>query len=370
MIIQPKPSTNSTLPPKIGVQKNAQHVFTVHFGGRHLKVMSYNVCDLIQIPRSRQEREKAKAVGSIIQRENPDILALQECGPLEVLQHINDKYFNRAYNQVVYSEIHGRHRLAILIKPGIDVEAVISHVGHRLPKGKPVPAGLRTTGFERDFLQANLLIPATKDNQAFALTMFNTHFKAGVDGGGKRLHEAQCASDVITQELSGKHNPAGVKKRILVVGDLNVTPTNPAGRRVLNTLAGLEDKRPDNDLVNLVAQSWPNQVLRSHIAGGQRDHSFANEALAKDVLNTKIVGDFSRVWPWRIASDHLPVVTDIFIPSPVAATQANAFPKLSDLVISHPGSASPRQANPRQDRVKRVSQLRGPARIAKLVAMA
>jgi endonuclease/exonuclease/phosphatase family metal-dependent hydrolase len=311
------------------------------FSGNSIKVMSYNTenfFDNIEDPNTNvrdiqwaKSEKSIKALAEVIQKEKPDILALQEVENERVLQDLNQNHLGGQYNKIVMYPTNDQRgiRVAYMCKNNVKVVDSKSHRNEKI-NGNPV--------FARDLLEATF-----ETESGSQITLFNTHWKSmapsfnkdekgKLRGKGKfksknkgkafrasgekvdaeamttprRMNEAKTANRIIEQKIDQNPNI-----KIMMVGDLN-TLHSRHGEKVLTVLRDPQDPNPNHRLVEVLEKDGdipPTHEGGKHYPDSKLDYCFVSPNL---VNNTKayVAGQMGQN-PWKTASDHLPIVAVI-----------------------------------------------------------
>jgi endonuclease/exonuclease/phosphatase family metal-dependent hydrolase len=300
----------------------------LQFAANTVKVMSYNAenfYDQLEDPKTKvrdiqwaKSLKSIRALGQVIQGENPDIIAFQEIENEQVLKNFNQKHLGGAYpNVVIYPTNDPRGiRVAFMFKNSVKLINSKSHREETGPNGEPI--------FSRDLLEATFETP-----QGTRLTLFNTHYRS-MNGGEaettpRRLLQAQRTKEIIEQRI--RQNPDA---KILFVGDLN-TLHSEHGQPVLDVLTDANDPNPAHRLVELLEKDGTIPVTHE---GGTRhpdsklDYVYATPNLVSQT-SARVVGQVGQK-PFAAASDHLPIV--ITYTEAEAPVQAEPAPPRADIL--------------------------------------
>lgn len=281
------------------------------------KLMSYNVQDFYQTPKNKQAKSKEAiaALAEVIERENPDVIALQEVGDKGLLNRFNLNQLKGRYPNIVSNPVWAKsqHQLAFLSKGNIKIVDTKSHWKDfcKLSQGAAV----------RDLLEATF-----ETDTGYRFTVFNSHLKSMRGGEAKtapvRLKEAKAAANLIREYLD-KHPDS----HVFITGDLNSHFDSEDGKPVIETLERLG--RPDEDPVFTEVTSKDSRRKPTNRAFGfpdsKLDYTFTSKELTPLVRKAYVAGDFDES-PWQKASDHLPLVT-VF---EEGESQAMPLPALTD----------------------------------------
>jgi endonuclease/exonuclease/phosphatase family metal-dependent hydrolase len=277
------------------------------FAGNQIRLMSYNArmfYDNAQHPASPindrivpKSPKSIKALAQVILENDPDIIALQEVENAKVLQQLNRIHLKGKYPNIIISSAKitdGRGvRVAFMAKDTVKLIDSRSHLD-KLYNGKPI--------FRKDLLEATF-----ETDTGYRFTLFNAHFKSMRGGEDRtmpiRLDEARTAAGIFNEKF--RQNP---EVKLMVMGDLN-TLQSAYGKPVLAALSGKEDNDPVNDLTEVLEKDgWQPWTHNGGSHGYSKlDYAYASSALAQDVQQAYVSGRF-RKRPWKLASDHLPVM--------------------------------------------------------------
>jgi endonuclease/exonuclease/phosphatase family metal-dependent hydrolase len=263
-------------------------------------LMSYNAQDFYQTHKNThvKSKEAIDALAEVIEKENADVIALQEVGDKGTLNQFNLSHLKGQYPNIVCNPVWARsqHQLAFLSKGNIKIVETKSHWKEfcKLSQGEAV----------RDLLEATF-----ETDTGYQFTVFNVHLKSMRGGKEKtapvRLKESHAAARIIQQHL--KEHP---NAHVFITGDLNTHHDTKEGKPVIENLErlGQMDEEPFFSEVMLK----DNFQKPTHRAVGfpdsKLDYTFSSKALTPLVLEAYVAGDFDQD-PWRKASDHLPLVT-------------------------------------------------------------
>lgn len=281
----------------------------MHSGPITLRLMTYNICngfDGFDDPElddgPAKSPESLEAVASVIQAANPDVIALQEVENDSVLDDL------AAYHQLSRKFPH-RALISGGDRRGLDV-ALLS----RYPISTSKLHSERIVGWRgkmpvrsrRGLLQCDIQLPLGK-----TLRVFVNHLPCLRDDARKserlQFEEATTFREIITEQ--SQSYPAHFQ---VVMGDFN----SLEGSRVLDLLT--EHKRYPR-LVNTSANLPPSYGHRfddpGHWLSNRIDHILCDTELARHVVSSETF----RHPVEKMASDHLPVITDFQLPGPQAA---------------------------------------------------
>jgi endonuclease/exonuclease/phosphatase family metal-dependent hydrolase len=294
--------------------KNVLHVPVLF--GRDVKIMSYNAHNLGLDTSPRDNSAKSLyARAQAILLEDPDVVAWQEVASKQALEQLNQKYLKGQYPNVVVlntNDPRGIH-VGFMSKKALKVVDTRTHTHLQNKAGEPV--------FKRDFLGVTFETEA-----GYRFTVYNSHFKSMRGGEAQtmpvRLLEAQTGADIIKQQML-----ADPKANIMVVGDLNTKP-GPLGWPVLDALSRRNESDPTYKLTEVLRPN-DGSHWQPTWKGGKRenklDYMYVNDAFKTAVKKAYVGGSFWK-WPWKEASDHVPVVSIVDTPDAVAKPVGAAGP--------------------------------------------
>ena len=265
------------------------------------KLMSYNVENFYQLPQSTHAKPEAsiQALADVINREEPDVIALQEVGDKGLLTGFNVKYLNGRYPNVVSKPVwvKSQHQLAFMTKGNIRVVDTKSHWKDfcKLSHGAAV----------RDLLESTF-----ETESGYRFTVFNAHLKSMLGNEKRtapvRLKEATAVAAILRTRLEAEPDA-----HIVLTGDLNAFYNNDAGRPVIETLQRLVREHGDVALSEVTLkdnQETPPTIRSQGYPDAKLDYTFTSKALTPLVRQAYVAGRFEES-PWKEASDHLPLVT-------------------------------------------------------------
>lgn len=291
---------NSIIIPKSNLVK-----IPLTFGGRGLKqvtVMSYNMLNMTENatwygkPKKGKSAEGIRALGEVIKREDPDIIAVQEVQNSDVLQKFSTQELAGGYSVVCPSSSGSRGLpTGIMYKNDIELAEWKTHAP-KTPKGEPI--------FMRDLLQANFKFK-TPDGCEETMIVLSAHYKAMVGGEAKttpqRVQEAQATAKIIAKIK--RENP---DSKVVLMGDLNFKADTTYGKQVMAAL--LSEKDANNlPVITEIFGENPPPTHQFKNQGNKLDYIFVTQNLKRDLLEARVSGKFG-VAPWSLASDHLPPV--------------------------------------------------------------
>ncbi len=283
------------------LSKSDSPVSYLYFAGAERKVMSYNALNFFRSSRGLRKKPKSiAALADVIKKEDPDVIAFQEVGDRSVLENFNNQHLNGQYPNVVIFPIGGFQRgirVAIMSKANVKVIDAKSHWEEQ--------CGTLENCGKRDFLEATF-----ETDTGYQFTVYNAHFKS-MRGGEKetmpkRMSEARVAARIVDEQLT--HDP---NANIIVAGDMNTHFATKYGNPVIRTLTLVDDNNPDNDLTEVMLKD--EQPDPTHRGGGRYqpsklDYTFVSKNLLPQLREAYVAGRFDKN-PWKLASDHLPLVT-------------------------------------------------------------
>ncbi|WP_373532674.1 endonuclease/exonuclease/phosphatase family protein [Vampirovibrio sp.] len=263
-------------------------------------LMSYNAQDFYQTPKNRQIKSQAaiRALAEVIEKENPDVVALQEVGDKGILNQFNIRHLKGQYPNIVSNPVWAKsqHQLAFLSKGNIKVVETKSHWKEfcKLSQGAAV----------RDLLEATF-----ETETGYRFTVFNSHLKSMRGGEGKtapvRWKEANAAAQIIQRHLQDRP-----EAHVFITGDLNTHYDSNEGKPVIEALERLG--QPDGEPLFTEVTLKDNAQKPTNRAFGypdsKLDYTFSSKALTPLIKAAYVAGNFEEA-PWREASDHLPLVT-------------------------------------------------------------
>jgi endonuclease/exonuclease/phosphatase family metal-dependent hydrolase len=263
-------------------------------------LMSYNAQNFYKTSRNThlKSQEAIEALAEVIEKENADVIALQEVGDKGILNEFNLNHLKGQYPHIVSNPVWARsqHQLAFLTKGNIRVVETRSHWKEfcRLSHGAAV----------RDLLEATF-----ETETGYRFTVFNAHLKSMYDGEAKtapvRLKESSAAARIIQRHL--KENPDA---HVFITGDLNTLYDTEDGKPVIENFErlGQIDGEPVFSEVMLKDHLDEPTNRAPGFPDAKLDYTFSSKALTPLVRVAYVAGDFDQN-PWRSASDHLPLVT-------------------------------------------------------------
>lgn len=271
--------------------------------------------------------ESVKALGAVIRRENPDILAVQEVESTRILERFNQQELEGKYNVIcspTTSDTRGI-RTGILYKK--DIELVDWKLySPKDAKNNPI--------LIRDLLQGTFNVK-TPDGCKEEVVVLSAHFKAMRGGEAKttpqRVREANTTAGVIQALL--KDNP---KRNVVLMGDLNFKADNKYGKQVMDALLAPKNAQNQPNITEFFSpQAPPPPTHRYQKQESKLDYIFVSNSLYRDKIEARVSGQFG-VTPWVQASDHLPPVGVVktrcqhqvnFRGKPLPAAVALSFPE-------------------------------------------
>lgn len=270
------------------------------------KLMSYNAESFNGFGKRNNPKIKAKAtaLAEVIEKESPDVIALQEVGGRKLLSDFNQQYLKGAYPNIVTYWVpnQGAMQVAMMSKQGIEIEDSKSHwkevCSNRLYEGK------------RDFLEATF-----KTGTGYQFTVFNAHLKSmrgdEAQTAPARMQDAKTAAAILKKFLASKP-----KAHVLVTGDFNALHQTPLGKPIIDTMMYLEQTPdPQNQSQPVFSEVFlkdgkadPTENSKGRFPNAKLDYTFTSRALTPHVKQAYVAGQFDQE-PWSKASDHLPVIT-------------------------------------------------------------
>jgi len=243
-----------------------------------LTLMTYNVHRCT----GRDGRISPPRISEVIGQGSPDVIALQEldCG----LVRTGSVDQARVIADFLKMQFH--FHACLQMEEGFYGNAVLSRLPLRLVQAKPLPTLPARSRLERRGA-VWVEIPAG----SLRVQVINTHL-----GLSRRERLAQA------ETLTG---PAWLKNPrcrppVILCGDFNALPGSPVYRLVRNILA---------DAIRLGNSRRPSRTWPSHLPLFRIDHVFVSrefQVRRSTVLRTPLA---------RVASDHLPVVVELMLPS-------------------------------------------------------
>lgn len=301
-----------------------------------IKIATYNIenfmkCfDQEQLPeRSREKTELFRdyedihEVKSVISAIDPDILVIQECCNQEMLDRFNARWLNGkfAYVKVFLGNRPGQW-LAMMAKPGYKAHDVRMFWQVKDKINDPKVRGTKQhEGLERE----NLLFPR---GPAFVLfsTPAGTKIWIGVTHVKSKYNNSQAVTEwrireiETTRQICANLLNENLTEYLLIAGDFNddfgmdyherkigkdavaMMLTGQKAEKLLSPTKQLYER--DNSLATYHCRLKPPKY-RSFI-----DHVFVSQALQGNVTAVKVVDMHVA----EVASDHLPVLTEIKLP--------------------------------------------------------
>lgn len=275
------------------------------------RVATYNLENYVDDPASKRplksEASREKLCENI-QALNPDVIAVQEMGSLNLLMDLRERLSKRGLEYPEYEFVNGWDKniyVAILSK--FPIVARRSHTNENyLLRGR------------RFYVSRGIGEIDIQVNEEYKFTMFVCHLKSKLaigeaDESEMRLKEAEIMRELINTRFAENPNA-----NILVAGDFNDTKDSPSTRAILgrsNSKIGLVDARPaEKNGDNLPSEKKgypPRNITWTHFYGkddvySRIDFIFISKGMAKEW-----VGDETYVLAvpnWGLASDHRPIV--------------------------------------------------------------
>jgi endonuclease/exonuclease/phosphatase family metal-dependent hydrolase len=269
----------------------------------HHKLMTYNVENFVRTSKGKsiKSAESIQALGEVILKEDPDVIALQEVGDESLLEEFNRKVLHDKYPNIVCpAAADPSHiRVAMMSKAAIRVLDKQSHL-------KEMSAGANYSN-KRDFLETTF-----KTETGFRFTVYNAHCKS-MRGSEEhtapiRLQEVRNAAAILKA-----HFTQAPKAPVLVVGDFNTLHDSPFGKPIIEILTHLGGNVEHEPLLSEVmmkdGKEDPTHNGRGFYPNTKLDYIFASRSMTPQIRKAYVAGDFTQK-PWNIASDHLPYVTE------------------------------------------------------------
>jgi endonuclease/exonuclease/phosphatase family metal-dependent hydrolase len=263
-------------------------------------LMSYNVQDFYRTHKNKQVKspEAIDALAEVIEKENADVIALQEVGDKGILKQFNLKHLKGRYPNIVSSPVWARsqHQLAFLSKGNIRIVETRSHWKEfcRLSHGAAV----------RDLLEATF-----ETDTGYQFTVFNVHLKS-MQGREEKTAPVRLKESIAAARIIHRHCKEHPDAHVFITGDLNTHYDTEDGRPVIENLERLGelDKEPVFSEVMLKDHLQEPTNRAVGFPDSKLDYTFSSKALTPLVREAYVAGDFDQE-PWRKASDHLPLVT-------------------------------------------------------------
>lgn len=241
-----------------------------------LRIMTYNVHGCVGM----DGKLDAQRIARLIARARPDVVALQE------LDEGRARSYGMDQAQLIarYLEMEFHFHAAISIKEERYGDAILTRLPHRLVKAGPLP-GLAG----KPHLESRGALWIAIDLHGKELQIINTHL--GLDRRERMAQvEALLGRDWLAHEQC--------RGPVLLCGDFNALPSSPAYRRFARRLKDVQTEAQDHRPQSTFFGRFP--TLRI-------DHIFISPGL--EVISAEIPGSELA----RLASDHLPLVTEIRI---------------------------------------------------------
>ena len=243
-----------------------------------LRVMTYNVHSCIGM----DGRLSPERIARVIAEYSPDIVALQELDAGK----LRTGGVDQAHLIAQYLEMEYHFHPAIHIEEERYGDAVITRLPMRLIKAGTLP-GLR----HRPQLEPRGAIWAAIDAGGKVIQFINTHL--GLWPGERKKQAAALLGEKWLAHPEC-HSP------VILAGDFNALPGSPVCKRLSSRL---------NDAQTGLANHRPKSTLFGRYPVARIDHVFVDPCMEIDYIE---VPDTALA---RVASDHLPLIVDIRIPS-------------------------------------------------------
>jgi endonuclease/exonuclease/phosphatase family metal-dependent hydrolase len=239
-----------------------------------LRVMTYNVHSCVGM----DGKLDAQRIARLIARARPDVVALQELDE----GRARSQGMNQAQLIARYLEMEFHFHAAICLKEERYGDAILTRLPHRLIKAGPLP---KPAG--KPHLESRGALWVAIDLHGKELQILNTHL--GLDQRERMAQvEALLGRDWLTHEQC--------RGPVILCGDFNALPSSPVYRRLSRRLRDVQAEAQDHRPKSTFFGRFP--TLRI-------DHIFISpgiEVISVEVPSSELA---------RLASDHLPLVTEI-----------------------------------------------------------
>ncbi|PKL40213.1 MAG: endonuclease [Candidatus Riflebacteria bacterium HGW-Riflebacteria-1] len=236
--------------------------------------MTYNVHSCVGM----DGKLDAQRIARLIARARPDVVALQELDE----GRARSQGMNQAQLIARYLEMEFHFHAAICLKEERYGDAILTRLPHRLIKAGPLP---KPAG--KPHLESRGALWVAIDLHGKELQILNTHL--GLDQRERMAQvEALLGRDWLTHEQC--------RGPVILCGDFNALPSSPVYRRLSRRLRDVQAEAQDHRPKSTFFGRFP--TLRI-------DHIFISpgiEVISVEVPSSELA---------RLASDHLPLVTEI-----------------------------------------------------------
>jgi endonuclease/exonuclease/phosphatase family metal-dependent hydrolase len=244
-----------------------------------LRVMTYNVHGCVGM----DGKLDAQRIARLIARAKPDVVALQELDAGRTRSHGMDQ----AQLIARYLEMDFHFHAAICLKEERYGDSILTRLPQRLVKAGPLPQLAGKT-----HLESRGALWVAIDLHGKELQIINTHL--GLDRRERMAQvEALLGSDWLAHEQC--------RGPVILCGDFNALPSSPVYRRLSRRLRDVQTETQDHRPQSTFFGRFP--TLRI-------DHIFISPGL--EVISIEVPGSELAC----LASDHLPLVTEIRISEP------------------------------------------------------
>jgi endonuclease/exonuclease/phosphatase family metal-dependent hydrolase len=241
-----------------------------------LRVMTYNVHSCAGM----DGKLSPQRIARLIARDNPDVVALQE---LDV-GRARSKGMDQAKMIAHYLMMDFHFHAAIHVEDERYGDAILTHLPQRLVKAGLLP---RVSNNPRRESRGALWVAV--DLNGKEIQIFNTHL--GLSSKERKAQvEALLGSDWLANEKC--------REPFILCGDFNSLPSSMVYRRLSQRLRDVQTESQDQRPQSTFFGRFPTLRL---------DHIFISSGL--EVISTKVIDSQMA----RLASDHLPLITDIRI---------------------------------------------------------
>lgn len=278
---------------------------TLHFAGAQRKLMSYNTENFYRKKDGGLVKTalEVRALAEVILKEKPDVIALQEVGDKELLEWFNRTYLKNQYPNIVSVPVGGGSgiQVAMMARANMHVVDVRSH-WREFSQAAPYQG-------KRDFLETTF-----RTDTGYQFTVFNAHCKSMKGGEEKtapiRMSEARAGARILNRKFTRG------KPHLILTGDFNSLHHTQWGKNVLDLFALKKERNADVHLTEVMLKDGKTDPTHSGVdrngtrrhADSKLDYTFVSKAVLDNVVKAYVAGRFDQT-PWRLASDHLPLVT-------------------------------------------------------------
>ena len=229
---------------------------------------------------------KIAGLARVLASADADLVALQEVENLAVLDRLNAAVPSLGYTERDLRDSFDGRGIDVAFLARTPVTMVASHIGESF-------SGATGDGpyfFTRDALEV------FTEPGGFPITVMIVHFRSQLDGGDDR----RLAEALQVRRIADRRLLQGVT-RFLMVGDFNDQPGSDVYDAIVadDAFVDLTTRVPASDRWTFVFRGARQQI----------DYAFANQGLADEVANVRILHGAEI----DAASDHQPVVVDLLL---------------------------------------------------------